>query len=726
MSDSEEKTSKDSEFKPPPPPAKKYPNPRLPSSATPATTRSRSATPRGTATGAATGTVPKSTSRTQRTSSASSAGSRGSTSSRSGISRPSAGAKQTTTEATTTKAPSRTPSPSRLTPPPASSTIAEGGAAAAAAEAFGDIDESTILNPDSTVIEAAALSEDNQELATDSGRQEEAEEGQPDRPDPVQSDPEDNSPPPSSTSENDQGDLLDEEAIMDNQKAVTIRGQQDPVNVNILDGKGDLWDRLMVQRSAGDFITSGSAQEISRVYALIPNVPRNDAHKIATILSSFNVQYNNIRKVDAGLKELLADEQSYRTFRKFSTDKLMDMEDTIDKGQRILQSSEIKDTGDPSLDETLKVISPKVTIDDTSGAVNMASTTRSSARSRRDSDGEGRSYDQPKKYELERLKWNGSKQTYSNFKKLATQVLGPVHYTYLTRFSCLKEVLPDSQIKVMESYAHDARGYQAFWDYLDRTFEQKTENVNYWLNKLNHLKGVEENNGRISLSQLENFFTSLKLIISKLEENGKYGKDNHEEWKTTIGAKLPQSISMAWQKKYKKLVNEADPLVDPIQKQLEFLEEEVDYLRVVVTDFNMRKSYNTDQSKKAKDKEKAKQEQTYATVTTEGGKGKKKKKKGAKKGNEEYKSTAPASCMLCDDPNKKHHPKDCKKPAKDAWSRLYTHKACGGCGNIGHGIYSCQSKTKCTKDGCTWHHMVNLHDIPFVKKKEWTAKQKQK
>ena len=703
MSDKDDKTSKDKaedEFKQPPP-AKKKLGPREPSTKTPLVTRARSATPSGTAPGA-------SKPGGSRTSSTSSTGSRGratgpKASSTTGAPQPSGsgGAR--------TKGSSKPPSPERETPPPASSTFLEEGASAAEVT-FGN--QSTIYPLETTVIAAQQESPNNPD---------------PDNtPEPTEEVPNDevldNSDPDSNEeeSEHNQSEGDDEEVPenMATQKEVTLKGEATPTKVTIMAGKEGLWDQLMLQRQGGEFITSQCASQIATIHKTIPNVTNADAHVTATLLSSFHNQYRNVQVVDSAIKEILADEQSYDTFHKFSRDKLFDMENTMDKGKRILKSSSITETGDPDLDATFQAISPNVTVNAT-GRIELATTSKSSSRTRRDSD-EGKSYDQPKKYELERLKWDGSKQTYSNFKKMATQVFGPKHYTYLTRFTCLREVLPDKQAKVLDSYPYDINGYNDFWSYLDRMFGQKTENVTYWLNKFNYLKPVEENNGRISLAQLETFYTSLKLIIAKLAENGKYGKDNHEEWKTTITAKLPQSIAMRWTREYQQIVAAGDPRVDPIQRQLQFLEEEVNTLRIIVTDFNMRKSYNTDQ-KKAKDKEKAKQEQSYATI--EGG-NKGKKKKGSAKSNEEYKSTAPPQCMLCDESNKKHHPKDCKKPAKDAWSRLYAHKACGGCGNLGHGIYNCQSKSKCTKEGCTWQHLCNLHDIPFLKKKEWALKQK--
>ena len=714
MSDPPDKSSKDSEFKKP----AKRPNARQPSTATPLPTRSRSTTPSG----ASAGATKKPTPTTSRASSTSSTGSRTSST--------------TKTTSKTTKPPaaeptSRTTSPSRLTPPPASSTFADGGAAAAAAAAF--LDESSIPVLEATVVQNINPSEDKEDdpNAEEQGSSapppdEEEDEGQesPNQErdeDPPEADPNrDKSPSDSDEDEEDSSDN------MADTRSINFKDQTSK-NVTLKEGKGDLWDQLIIQRKAGKFITDESALKINRIYKDIPTVNRTDAHTVKTILSSYNHQYQNVKRVDAALKDLLADEESYETFHKFSRESLGDMEIVIDKGQRILKSSSITDTGDPALDATFNALSPQVTVNTTSGAIDMTSTSKSSSRrTRKDSDDdEGTSYAQPRKHELDRMKWDGSKQTYANFKRLANQVLGPPHYTYLTRFTCLKEVLPDKQAKVMEAYPYDAKGYLDFWSYLDRTFQQKPENVSYWLNKLNYLKTVEESNGRVSLPQLEVFYTSLKLIISKLEENGRFGKDNHEEWKATITSKLPQSYSVVWNKKYKKIVLEDDPTVDPIQEQLKFLEEELDILRISVSDFNMRKTFNSDHNKKSKEKDKSKQEQSYATVTTGEGKGKKKKKKGARGfGNEEYKSTAPSSCMLCDESNKKHHPKDCKKPAKDAWSRLYAQKACGGCGNVGHGIYNCQSKTKCTKEGCTWHHLVNLHDIPFLKKKDWAAKQK--
>ena len=704
MSDKDDKTSKDKAedgFKPPPP-AKKKPGPREPSTKTPLVTRSRSTTPSGTAPGASKPVG-------SRTSSTSSTGSRG----RGTGPRASSTARASGSGGARPKSSSKPPSPTRQNTPPASSTFLEEGTAAAEIT-FGN--ESTIHSVETTVVAAQPESPDNPDLDLDNipDPTEEATDEVVDNPE--------NSDPDSDEEQSDQNQSeSDEEEAQEDmatQKEVTLKGENTPTKVTVMAGKEGLWDQLMLQRQGGEFITSQCATQIATIHKTIPNVTNADAHVTATLLSSFHNQYKNVLVVDAAIKEILADEKSYETFHQFSKDKLYDMENTMDKGKRILKSSSITETGDPDLDATFQAISPNVTVNAT-GRVELATTSKSTSRTRRDSD-EGKSYDQPKKYELERLKWDGSKQTYSNFKKMATQVFGPKHYTYLTRFTCLREVLPDKQAKVLDSYPYDINGYNDFWSYLDRMFGQKTENVTYWLNKFNYLKPVEENNGRISLAQLETFYTSLKLIIAKLAENGKYGKDNHEEWKTTITAKLPQSIAMRWTREYQQIVAAGDPRVDPIQRQLQFLEEEVNTLRIIVTDFNMRKSYNTDQ-KKAKDKEKAKQEQSYATI--EGG-NKGKKKKGSAKSNEEYKSTAPPQCMLCDESNKKHHPKDCKKPAKDAWSRLYAHKACGGCGNLGHGIYNCQSKSKCTKEGCTWQHLCNLHDIPFLKKKEWALKQK--
>ena len=328
----------------------------------------------------------------------------------------------------------------------------------------------------------------------------------------------------------------------------------------------------------------------------------------------------------------------------------------------------------------------------------------------------------PRKDVLESIKFLGTNRDYHRWKTDALNLFGEsTDYTYVSRFWCLKQCVPEKMVAMVASYESTQAGFTKFWADMEESYGSRADQKAQLVRELENLPSVPENNGRVSCPKLEEYYIKARKIIRELAVIGETGSANYRDWKPILNSKLPQKFAAEWNEKYEEIKKDKESDVtddtDPIDEQLVFVKAKLDILRTTVTEYKtMESRLKPSQSNK---NQKAKPEQNYAVSTRAQTKAKNSGGTGGF-GNPTGKAVVsknPEFCYLCNKGNKKesHHPKHCKKPEKDSYARLYKASACSSCGNIGHTPKFCKNSHECNAtDDCKFKHMAVLHNIKWL------------
>lgn len=327
----------------------------------------------------------------------------------------------------------------------------------------------------------------------------------------------------------------------------------------------------------------------------------------------------------------------------------------------------------------------------------------------------------PRNDESISIMFKGTKVDYARYKMEFMDLVGDhSEISAVTKFRHLKLSLPPHIIPQLGVYLHDDDGFKKFWDYMDQTYASKSDGVWHWLNEMKRLPYVQEKNGIIKSYQFHNFYLKANEVIAKLSELGMTGSDNHLTWNATLSNKLPFSMAMKWNVKYREIKNKVGE--DPVAAFLQFVEAEVNNCRDVANNYKNDPPPPKDKNGSGNgtgngNKNGQKQEQVY--LAHDGG-----AKKNPPSGGPgaTVKSTNPDHCYLCSkgDKKEKHHPRNCPSPYKtDAFKRCYKAGACISCLNLQHRSDKCPQKVVCGIDNCTFRHNRKLHGCTYISSSDY-------
>lgn len=502
----------------------------------------------------------------------------------------------------------------------------------------------------------------------------------------------------------------------------------DGVAVEVAEGRTEEFQGILSRRSYQARNLKRTSEDADKIYEK-DDASTEDLLMLRDLLQTMNMCVANIEKYNAALLMLIS--QSRTNNKKFIDWSFRAVNSAIQQSRNIqvlLKQEDIE-----FRDESKGAL-PKVKLEKADNTLDATTIVEEGGGGGSKSD----PTKMPKRDVLATIKFTGKPGAdFRDFKENCIEIFGSNTYSYVTKFWCLKQVLPEKLQTQLAGYKKTQEGYSNFWTDLEESYGSNTAIKLEYLQKLKTLPEVTEQNGKISLSKLELHYTQVKACIRNLESVGMTGKRHHGSWCGEMSAKLPMSMSRVWAKKYAEL--EKDDAKDPVAEYMTFIKAELDGLRTVVTNYKV----TTQTTTKSNSKPKASTEQTYYTSERgrgqnrggsrgRGGRGRGGHSQGPSRSasgptssdNTPFVSKQPDFCYLCSkgQEKQKHHPHHCTKPDRaKGYVRVYEANACTACGNIGHHQDTCRTKKECPEEGCTYFHMKPLHQCTFMKHADWAA-----
>ena len=501
------------------------------------------------------------------------------------------------------------------------------------------------------------------------------------------------------------------------------------LTVEVPQGTSEEFSGLLSRRNYQSRNLFKVCQDADNIYQQ-EEISTEDLLMLKDLLQQMNMHTEGVERYNAALLDLIS--QSKSNTKKFLDWSFRSLNQAAQqsRGIQVLLKQE-----DIEFEDKSKSALPKIKLEKTDNTLDAT------AIQKDDKDTKADSTKMPKKDILETIKFTGKAGAdYREFRENCNNIFGGTTYSYVTKFWCLKQVLPEKFHAQLAGYKKTAEGYGSFWTDMEESYGSNTAVKLEYQQKLKTLPEVTEQNGKISLIKLEQHYSQAKACIRNLESVGMTGKRNHATWCGEMSAKLPMSISRVWAKKYAEF--DRDDSKDPVAEYLTFIKAELDGLRTVVTNYKVTTQTAAKTGTKPKTPPK---EQTYFTSDRgrgqgrggsrgRGGRGRGGKSQGPTRSASGTPGTGnagttvvskqPDFCYLCSkgQEKQKHHPHHCTQPDRArGYARTYEANACTACGNIGHHMETCRTKKECPEEGCSYFHMKPLHYCTFLKHTDWVA-----
>ena len=347
--------------------------------------------------------------------------------------------------------------------------------------------------------------------------------------------------------------------------------------------------------------------------------------------------------------------------------------------------------------------------------------------------------------DLELIKFKGNLEDFSRYKSAAQDLFGRYDsslISYIRKFSYLKQTLPDKDQKRLLGYQQSEDGYNNFWADLEISYGSKSDAVFYWKRKLASIhKVATSGDGKIKLFSFRTHYEEAKIVLRHLNEHGKNGKQNHEEYLPLLTGKLDQGTAIEWGFHYVR-ENLKNSKEDVLQLYLDWIKAKLDVMTISNNDFKIANPLANQKASTSNGNGAGKKIEVNKTSVVPSVEVNKTVASGAS-GRGGSKNSRPSGgapkviknveCKKCPfHLNKPHVLTQCPDfgNPKELWHKFYAYKdgpICQCCLRCGHLASKCPTKKACGKNGCKRAHHQKLHkaceDENFLKFADWKRTQ---